>query len=75
MAVEDASGLLVAAHVESASPHEVKLVKATLKTCFLLRLPKKLIGNRVYDSDSLGEFLARLGIEIIGPEKTNQRAR
>ena len=30
MAITDAAGLAVAAHVESASPHEVKLVEATI---------------------------------------------
>jgi hypothetical protein len=29
MAIADASGIPVAAHIESASPHEVKLVDAT----------------------------------------------
>jgi hypothetical protein len=34
MAVADASGLPVAAHVESASTHEVKLVEAILLRYF-----------------------------------------
>jgi hypothetical protein len=34
MAIADASGLPVAAHVESASPHEVKLVEDTIDSSF-----------------------------------------
>ena len=73
MAVADASGLPVAAHVESASPHEVKLVEATLRSSFLLRLPKRLIGDKAYDSDPLDEWLARLGIEMIAPHKGGRK--
>lgn len=73
MAIADASGLPVAAHAESASPHEVKLVEATLKDSFLLRLPKKLIGDKAYDSDALDESLARLGIEMIAPHRGGRK--
>ena len=34
MAIADAAGIPVAAHVESASPYEVKLVEATIDSCF-----------------------------------------
>jgi len=40
MAVADASGLPVAAHVESASSHEVKLIEATIKSSFVVHTPK-----------------------------------
>ncbi len=34
MALTDASGIPVAAHVESVSPHEVKLIEATIANAF-----------------------------------------
>jgi hypothetical protein len=46
MAITDASGLPVAAHVESASPHEVKLVEDTIDSGFTQYAPNKLIGDR-----------------------------
>ena len=38
MAIADASGFPVAAHIESASPHEVKLVDKTIDNRFLEKL-------------------------------------
>jgi len=39
MAVADASGLPVAAHVESASPHELSWLKPPLKAALSFKLP------------------------------------
>jgi hypothetical protein len=39
LAIADAYGLPVAAHVESASPHEVKLVEATIDNSFTRYAP------------------------------------
>ncbi len=63
MAIADASGLPCALHVASASPHEVKLVGATLERRFLSQLPDRIIGDRAYDSDPLDRELAARGIE------------
>jgi hypothetical protein len=57
MAITDASGLPVAAHVESASPHEVKLVEDTIDSGFTQYAPDKLIGDKAYDSDKLDDQL------------------
>ncbi|MGB7727698.1 MAG: hypothetical protein WBL50_06680 [Candidatus Acidiferrum sp.] len=40
-----------AVHVASASPHETKLVEATLEHRFLRETPERMIGGRAYDSD------------------------
>ena len=37
MAIADASDFPVAVHIESASPHEVKLVDKTITTDFLIK--------------------------------------
>ena len=73
MAVADASGLPVAAHVESASPHEVKLVEATIKSSFVVQTPKRLICDKAYDSDGLEQYLKESrNIEMIAPHKRNR---
>ena len=53
MAIADAAGFPVAAHVESASPHEVKLVEATIDSGFTQYAPDRLVGDKAYDSDGL----------------------
>ncbi len=72
MAVADSSGLPVAAHAESASPHEVTLVGDTISSRFIEELPEHLIGDKGYDSDGLDRELKEQGIEMIAP---NRRGR
>ena len=56
MAVADASGLPVAAHVESASPHEVKLVEATIERLFawLQNFRRIVVRYEYYAENFLG---------------------
>ena len=56
------SGLPVAVHVESATPHEVTLVQATLAQRFVNQLPVRLIGDNAHESDRLDAELARRGV-------------
>ncbi len=73
MAIADAAGLPVAAHVESASPHEVKLAQATVDKCFTGEAPEKLIGDKAYDSDQLDrQLLDERGVEMIAPHRSNR---
>jgi Putative transposase of IS4/5 family (DUF4096)/Transposase DDE domain len=51
MAIADRHGLPVAVLVESATPHEVTLVHATLAERFVKELPVRLIGDNAYESD------------------------
>jgi len=53
MAVADRHGLPVAVHVESATPHEVKLVVPTLIEMVIPEAPQNLVGDNAYDSDDL----------------------
>jgi transposase len=67
MAIADRSGFPLAAWIESASPHEVKLVEDTLNAMFIDEDPDHLIGDKAYDSDQLDARLAERGIELIAP--------
>ena len=73
MAVADRTGLPVSIHATSASPHEVTLVESTLKARFVEEKPKRLIGDKAYDSDKLDMFLRTEEIEMIAPHKKNRR--
>ncbi len=48
MVIADASGLPVAVHTDSARPHEVKLVQATINEIDTVRRPGRIIGDRAY---------------------------
>jgi transposase len=58
----------------SASPHEITLVDDTLDACFLENVPKKIIGDKAYDSDQLDErLMEERNVEMIAPHKSNRR--
>jgi transposase len=73
MAVADRSGLPLAIYTSSASPHEVTLVENTLAENFTSEQPRRLIGDKAYDSDPLDQELAEVGIEMIAPHKRNRK--
>jgi transposase len=73
MAMADGAGLPIAISIGSASPHEVKLVETTLQARFTKMRPKRLIGDRAYDSDPLDERLRQQGIQMIAPHKVNRK--
>ena len=75
MAIADRRGLPVAVHVESATPHEVRLVHATLAERFVRQLPERLIGDNTYESDRLDAELARRGVELIAPHRKTRQHR
>ena len=72
MVIADASGLPLAVHTASASPHEVTLVEATLAQTVTVGRPRRLVGDRAYDSDPLDQQLAAQGIELIAPHRKNR---
>jgi transposase len=73
MAFSDGSSIPLSLHTESASAHEVTLVEATLARCFLKDEPKRLVGDKAYDSDPLDETLLERGIEMIAPHRHNRK--
>src|ERR1017187_3254606 len=76
MAIADRHGLPVACCVTSASPHESKLVEATVAQRFTRAKPERMIGDRAYDSDPLDQRLRQKhGIRLIAPHKYNRRRK
>ncbi len=70
MAIAERHGLPVALWVGSATPHEVTLVHKTLHHRFTRRYPKRLIGDKAYDSNPLDTRLKESrGIEMIAPHR------
>ena len=56
-----------------SSSHEVRLVQATINEIVTLGRPRRIIGDRAYDSDPLDEALASQGIELIAPHRKNRK--
>jgi adenosylmethionine-8-amino-7-oxononanoate aminotransferase len=75
MAVADGSSLPIAVSLASASPHEVTLVEQTLEARFVEEKPKRLIGDRAYDSDPLDAKLGLQSIEMIARTEGDARSR
>ena len=73
MAIVEADGWPVAITIDSANPHEVKLVEQTLEARFLEELPERLMGDNAYDSDALDANLATQGVEVIAPHRSNRQ--
>ena len=74
MAVADRSGLPVAVHIASASPHEVSLVQDTVSGRFVADPPGRLIGDKAYDSDALdSQMMSEFGTEVIAPHRQGRR--
>jgi len=76
MAIAAVTSLPLAVNVDSASPHECKLVGETQAGSFLDELPARLIGDpprRTYDADRLDAQLRRdYAIELIAPNRENR---
>jgi transposase len=75
MVLADGTGTPLGIYLEKASPSEVKLVEATL-TNVRVRIgkcqrgsPKRLIGDRGYDSNTVRAVLVKRGIEPIIPKR------
>ena len=73
MAVADRNGLPIAIGIASGQRHETRNVIDTLKARFVKALPKRLIGDKAYDSDKLDTELLTLGIEMIAPHHPRRR--
>lgn len=73
MVVADSHGLPVGLCIESASPHEVKLVDSTLVAMVIPEAPQYLVGDNAYDSDILDAELRQFGIELIARHRSNRK--
>ncbi len=72
MVLVDARGLPVAVDTCSASPHESTRVQALFDFMLTLDAPRRIIGDKAYDSDALDRQLARDDIERIAPHRSNR---
>ena len=75
MAIADRHGRPIAVYIESATPHEVTLVNATLAERFVENDPERLIGDSAYESDRLDEELAEHGVVLIAPHRRNRKRK
>ena len=73
MAIANAESLPLSIDVESARPHEIKLLQKVIDACVLGRPPKKLTGDKAYDSDKMDEDLAKQGVELIAPHREGRK--
>ena len=73
MVLVDARGLPVAVETMSAAPHESTLVQCLFDFMLTEETPKRIIGDKAYDSDPLDEALAEQGIEMIAPHRRNRK--
>jgi transposase len=83
MVVVDGQGIPLGGTIASASPAEVKLAERTLATVKVPRRgrgrprsrPKRLIGDKAYDSDKLRASLGDRGIRLLVPYRRNRKGR
>jgi transposase len=75
MILVDARGLPVAVETTSASPHESKLVQQLFDFMLTLDMPRRIIGDKAYDSDALDEDLDDEGIEMIAPHRASRKPK
>jgi transposase len=73
MAIADATGIPLSVWTTGASTHEVKLVEKTIEKRFIKEKPKRIIGDRAYDSDPLDKRLKKKKIKLIAPHKRNRK--
>jgi transposase len=81
MVVVDGQGIPLGGAITSASPAEVRLAEDTLETIKVPRQgrgrpksrPKRLIGDKAYDSDKLRASLAGKGIRLLVPYRRNRK--
>jgi len=80
MVLADGSGTPIGVHLDSASPAEVKLLEKTLDTVSIPKAhhrgpprkhPKRLIGDRGFDSNAARRMLVKRGIDPIIPRRRN----
>jgi len=73
MVLVDARGLPVAVDTMSAAPHECTLVQGLFDFMLTEEAPKRIIGDKAYDSDKLDAAMAEQGIEMIAPHRGNRK--
>ena len=83
MVVVDGKGIPLGAHLDSASPSEMKLLEPTIEKIAIPRRgrgrprknPSRIVADKGYDSDPLRERLAIRGIDLICPYRSNNKKK
>lgn len=75
MAIADRHGLPLSVAIFAGQRHEVGLVHATLNARFVTQAPRRLVGDKAYDSANLQASLASQRIDLIAPTRARSRAR
>lgn len=73
MVMVDARGIPMAVNSTPANPHESKLVQQLFTFMVSDEKPQRLIGDKAYDSEALGDLLGQDDIELIAPHRSNRR--
>ncbi|MFO0826508.1 MAG: IS5 family transposase [Phycisphaerales bacterium] len=75
MVLVDARGLPVAVDTASASPHESRLVQRLFDFMLTGEPPRRVVGDKAYDSDALDAELAAKGTDLIAPHRRSRRRK
>jgi len=73
MVLADGAGAPVGVGVAAASPAEVTLLEPLLETIPVADDPKRLIGDKGFDSNRVRDLLVRRGIQPIIPARRNSK--
>jgi transposase len=83
MVVVDGQGVPLGAHLDSASPSEIKRLEPTIEKIAVPRNkpgrprknPVRIVADKGYDSDPLRERLGKRGIDFICPYRSNNKKK
>lgn len=75
MVLVDGHGLPIALSLHEAAKHEVTLAFDLSQKVLTKNPPKRIIGDKAYDSDPLDAELAAVGIEMIASHRKNRKKK
>jgi transposase len=73
MAIVDKKARPLALYLDSAQPHELKLLQPTIDALATDANPKFLLADGAYDSDPMDEHLVKQGINLVAPHRKNRK--
>jgi transposase len=72
MAIVDGKGHPLGLLVDSANPHELKLLQQVIDALATEENPENLLGDKAYDDDGTDARLEEQGINLIAPHRKNR---
>lgn len=73
MVLVDARGLPVAIDTVPADVHESRCVQALFDFMLITAKPKRIVGDKAFDSDPLDQEMAAQGVELIASHRDSRR--